>query len=198
MHLVNVVLFLHIFIAILAFGCATLLHTTQVVMRGATSTATLKAWSPVSHRVEPFFPVLALVLFGLGGWLVGLSDGEFSWGDGWVVTSIVGLALMELVGGAVLAPRGKGLHEAIMSAPDGAVDAGLRQKVLDPAVWGAAAFETATALGIVYLMTNKPSGVASALIVAACAIVGALIGAAAARAGVSSQPRPAAAAAPSS
>jgi len=180
MHLVNVVLFLHIFIALAAFGCATLVHVWQGVSKGATSTATLKAWSPVMHRIEPLFPILALILFGLGAWLIGLSDGEFSWGDGWVIASIVGLFAMEAAGGAVLAPGGKKLHAAIMSAPDGPVDASLRALVLDRAVWAVGVFETATALGIVYLMTNKPSGLASALIVAACALVGAAIGAAAA------------------
>jgi hypothetical protein len=181
MHLVNVVLFAHILIAICAFACAGLLHTWQFVSKGATSTATLKAWSPVMHRIEPLFPILALVLFGLGAWLVGLSDGEFSWSDGWVITSVVGLALMEAAGGAVLAPRGKRLHEAIMGAADGPVDAPLRATVLDQAMWAVAFFETATALGIVYLMTNKPSGAASALIVAGCAIGGAALGYASAR-----------------
>lgn len=181
MHLVNVVLFLHIFIAICAFGCATLVHVWQGVSKGATSTATLKAWSPVMHRVEPLFPVLALVLFGLGAWLIGLSDGEFSWSDGWVITSVVGLFLMEAAGGAVLAPNGKKLHEAIMNAPDAPVDASLRALVLDRAVWAVAVFETVTALSIVYLMTNKPSGLASALIVGVSGLVGIAIGAAAAR-----------------
>jgi hypothetical protein len=180
-ELVNVVLFLHIFIALCAFGCAAILHTSQFVSRGATSTSTLKAWSPVAHRVEPLFPVLALILFGLGAWLLGLSDGEFSWGDGWVVTSIVGLAVMEIAGGVVLAPKGKAMHEAIMGAADGPVPESLRAVVLDRAVWAVSFFETTTALGIVYLMTNKPSAVASALIVAACAAAGLAIGTAAAR-----------------
>jgi len=181
MHLINVVLFAHIFIAICAFGCATLLHVWQGVSKGATSTTTLKAWIPVVHRIEPLFPILALVLFGLGGWLVGLSDGEFSWGDGWVVVSIVGLFAMEAAGGAVLAPRGKKVHAAIVNAPDGPVDASLRALVVDRVSWAVASFETTTALGIVFLMTNKPSGVASAIIVAACSLAGLAIGAAAAR-----------------
>jgi hypothetical protein len=80
----------------------------------------------------------------------------------------------------VLAPRGKALHEAIMAAPDGPIDARLRAQVMDRAAWGVAFFETATALGIVYLMTNKPGGAASAIIVAACALAGVAIGVAAA------------------
>ena len=193
MHLVNVVLFAHIFVALAAFGCATLVHVWQAVSKAATSTTTLKAWSPVMHRVEPLFPILALILFGLGAWLIGLSDGEFSWGDGWVIVSVVGLFVMEAAGGAVLAPGGKKLHAAIMSAPDGPVDASLRALVLGRAVWAVAVFETATALGIVFLMTNKPSGLSSALIVAACAVAGAALGAAAAR---EAAPAPLATAAP--
>lgn len=181
MELVNVVLFLHIFIALAAFGCAAILHTSQFVSKNATTTGALKAWSPVVHRVEPLFPVLALILFGLGAWLLGLSDGEFSWGDGWVLTSIIGLAAMEIAGGLVLAPKGKAAHEAIMGAADGPVPAALRAVVLDRAVWAVSFFETTTALGIVYLMTNKPSGLASALIVAASAAVGLGLGAAASR-----------------
>jgi hypothetical protein len=181
MHLFEVVLFAHIFIAICAFGCAAVLHTSQFVMRGATSTTALKAWSPIVHRVEPIFPILALILFGFGAWLLGLSDGEFSWSDGWVISSIVGLAAMEVAGGAVLAPRGKSQHEAIMNAADGPVDATLRAQLLDRAAWSVSFFETSTALGIVFLMTNKPSGVASAIIVAAAALAGLALGAAASR-----------------
>jgi hypothetical protein len=181
MHLADVVLFLHIFIAICAFACAAILHTSQFVSRGATTTGTLKAWAPVAHRVEPLFPILALILFALGAWLLGLSDGEFKWSDGWVIASIVGLFAMEAAGGVVLAPAGKKLHEAIMTAPDGPVDGALRAQVLERTVWAVSFFETATALGIVFLMTNKPSGVASGIIVGACALAGLAIGAAAAR-----------------
>jgi hypothetical protein len=181
MHLVNVILFVHVFIVLCAISIAAILHTAQFVSRGATTTATLKAWSPTAHRIEPLFPVLALVLFGLGAWLVQLSHGEFRWSDGWVITATVGLALMEAVGGAVLAPHGKKQHEAIMAAADGPIDPALRAMVVDPLPWAAAFFETATALGIVWIMINKPNGAASAIIVAAFAIVGALIGVAAAR-----------------
>jgi hypothetical protein len=181
MHLFDVVLFAHIFIAICAFAVAAILHTAQFVARGANSTTTLKAWDPVVHRLEPLFPILALVLFGLGGWLIGLSDGEFNWSNGWVITSVVGLALMEAVGGAVLAPRGKKMSTAIEAAPDGPIDATLRSIVVDPIAFAAAYFETATALGILFLMATKPSAVASALTVAACAAVGVALGLAVAR-----------------
>ncbi|HKC29698.1 MAG TPA: hypothetical protein VKB75_16905 [Jatrophihabitans sp.] len=184
MHLVDVVLFAHILIAICAFAIATVLHVGQLVARGATSTATLKAWNPVNHRVEPLFPILALVLFALGAWLIGLSDGEFAWSDGWVITAAVGLGAMEAVGGAVLAPRGKKAYEAVAAAADGPVDPTLRAIVVDRAAFGAAFFETTTALGILFLMATKPSAAASVAIVVVCAVAGAVLGSALARPGV--------------
>jgi hypothetical protein len=181
MHLINVVLFVHILVAIAAFSVAAILHTAQWVARGATSTATLKAWKPVIHRLEPLFPILALVLFGLGAWLLGLSDGEFRWGDGWVITSIVGLAAMEVVGGALIAPRTKKLIAAITDAADGPVDEPLNAAVMNPVFWATTHFATGVALGIVFLMATKPSGAAAVAIVVIAAALGTALGAAAAR-----------------
>jgi hypothetical protein len=183
MHLIDVVLFAHVTIAIVAFSVAGILHVAQFVMRGATSTTTVKAWDPIAHRLEPLFPVLALVLFGLGAWLVGISDGEFGWSDGWVITAAVGLGVMEAAGGAVLAPHGKRQHAAIVAAPDGPVGADLRAHLTAPLPWAVAFLNTATAIGILFLMATKPNGVASAIIVVACGLAGAALGVAGARGG---------------
>lgn len=72
-HLVDVVLFLHIAVAVLAFGVAGLLLTALSQMRSAQSVAVLRTWQRMSHRVEPWFPILVVVLIGLGAWLIALS-----------------------------------------------------------------------------------------------------------------------------
>jgi hypothetical protein len=180
-HLVDAVLFLHIVVAVAAFGVATVMHTIQWVSRGATSIAQLKAWNPVAHRLEPMFPVLALVLFGLGAWLLGLSDGEFSWSDGWVITAAVGLGVMELAGAVLISKRAKNVFTAIEYAPEGPIGDGVRAVVMNPVLWATSHFETGTAIGILYLMAVKPSAAASVAIVVACAAAGAAVGAAGAR-----------------
>ena len=121
MHLFDVVLFFHIAVAIAAFAIAGILHTAQYATRSAKTVAELRGWIPVTHRLEPLFPILALFLFALGAWLLHLSGGEFTWSDGWVVTAIVTLAVMEALGGAVLAPRGKRRHDVAEGAPDGPI-----------------------------------------------------------------------------
>jgi hypothetical protein len=177
MHLVDVVLFLHIAVAIAAFAIAGILHTAQYATRSARTVAELRGWIPVTHRLEPLFPVLALVLFGLGAWLLHLSGGEFRWSDGWVVTAVVTLAVMELLGGAVLAPRGKRLHAVADHAPDGPISPELRAALPDRAHWVVSHLITAIALGVVFLMAAKPNGWQSAVIVAGVGLVGAALGA---------------------
>lgn len=171
-HGYDVVLFLHIGIAIFTFGVAGVLLTALQQMRTAESVGTLRSWERVSHRIEPWFPILVLVLIVLGGALIGMSHKEFSWGDGWVITAVVGLVIMEGYGGMVLAPNGKKLHAMVESAPDGPVPPEVRAQIMNPLVWIGAWGNTGVAVGILFTMPTKPSGAWSAVIVAVVGAVG--------------------------
>jgi hypothetical protein len=159
--LFDVVLFLHIGVAIVAYAMAGVMHTSlQMVARGRT-VGELRSWGRVMHRVEPLFPVMAVLLLGLGAWLVHLghrTDDAFSFRDGWVLTAIVTLVVVEAMGGAILAPRGKKLTGLIDAAPDGPVTAEIRAGAADPMVWYAAHITTFGFLGVIFLMAAKPTG----------------------------------------
>jgi len=121
---------------------------------------------------------MALLLLGLGVWLVHLghgTDDAFSFKDGWVITAIVTLVVVEAIGGAVLAPRGKKLTGLIDAAPDGPISADVRAGALDPMVWYAAHITTFAFLGVVFLMAAKPEGQWAWLFPAVGAVVGALL-----------------------
>jgi hypothetical protein len=113
-----------------------------------------------------------VALFALGAWLVELSDEEIGWGDGWVLTAIVALVVMEAVGGAVIARHSARLEAAVEAAPDGPVPADVGVLVLDRGIWLGAHFSTAVALGILFLMTVKPSGAASVIVVVVAGLLG--------------------------
>jgi hypothetical protein len=159
--LFGVVLFLHITVALLAFGMAGVMHTAlNVVARGRTVTE-LRAWSAVMHRIEPLFPVMALLLLGLGAWLVHLgahTDDAFSFSTGWILTAIVTLVAIEAAGGAVLAPHGKKLTALINGAPDGPVTEEIVAAARRPLFWDLAHLTTFGFIGVVFLMAAKPSG----------------------------------------
>src|SRR4051794_34699640 len=149
-ELFGVILFLHISVAIVAFAMAGVMHTSLQATARAGTVQELRSWGHVMHRIEPLFPVMALLLLGLGSWLVHLgahTDDAFSFSDGWVITAIVTLVAVEAAGGAILAPRGKKLTALIEGAPDGAVSDEIRGATSDPMVWYAAHVTTFAFLG---------------------------------------------------
>lgn len=177
MHLADVVLFLHIAVAIAAFGVAAVLLTGLAQMRSARKMSALRSWAGIVHRAEPLFPILVVVLIGLGAWLIALSDGEFGWSQGWIIVTLVGLVIMEGFGGAVLAPAGKRLHSLIEAEPDGPVSPELHAAITDPVSWIGGYANTGIATGIVFLMATKPNALISAVVVMAAAALAAGIGA---------------------
>lgn len=176
--LFGVVLFLHISVAIVAFAMAGVMHTSLQAVARAGMVQEMRSWGRVMHRLEPLFPLMALLLLGLGIWLVHLGHGTddgFSFKDGWVVTAIVTLVAVEAMGGAVLAPRGKQFTTMIEHAPDGAVADDLHARAVDPAVWYAAHITTFAFLGVVFLMATKPEGQWAWLFPTVGAVVGVLL-----------------------
>ena len=159
--LFGVILFLHITVAIVAFAMAGVMHTALQATARVGTVQELRSWGRAMHRIEPLFPVMALLLLGLGAWLVHLGahtgDG-FRFSDGWIITAIVTLIAIEALGGAILAPRGKKLTEQIEHASDGPVSAEIRASTTDPMVWYAAHVTTFAFLGVVFLMAAKPTG----------------------------------------
>jgi hypothetical protein len=101
------VLFLHILTAIIAFMMAAIVHAGLPALARARDVREMRSWAAILHRLEPLFPIAALVLLLLGAWLVHLSDGEIHWGDGWLLTSLIALIVVEGVAGAKLAPKAK-------------------------------------------------------------------------------------------
>lgn len=171
----GVVLFLHITVAIVAFAMAGVLHASLQVMGRARRVEEIRTWGVVAHKIEPLFPLMALLLLGLGAWLVHLgqhTDDKFSFSTGWILTGIVTLVVVEAIGGAVLAPRGKKLTELIAAAPDGDVSAEIRQAARDPWFWDMAHLTTFGFLGIVFVMAAKPDGAWAVLFPVVGAVVG--------------------------
>jgi hypothetical protein len=160
-ELAGVILFLHITVAIVAFAMAGVMHTALQSTARAGTAQELRSWGKVMHRIEPLFPIMALLLLGFGIWLVHLgehTDDNFRFSDGWVITAIVTLVAVEAIGGAILAPRGKKLTSMIEEAGDGPVSDELHAATTDPAVWYAAHVTTFAFLGVVFIMASKPSG----------------------------------------
>ena len=173
--LFGVVLFLHITVAIVAFAMAGVLHTSLHVIGRARRVEEARSWGAVAHRLEPLLPVLALVLLGLGAWLVHLgehTDDAFRFTDGWVLTAIISVVVVEAIGGVLLKPRGEKLSALIAAAPDGPLPEEVTRVARDPIFWDMAHLTTFGFFGVVFLMAAKPDGAWSAVYPIAGAAVG--------------------------
>ena len=171
----GVVLFLHITVALAAFAMAGVGHASLQAVARAGTVAEARPWAKAMHRIEPLFPLAALVLLGLGAWLVHLgakTDDHFSFKDGWILTAIIALVLIEAAGGAVLAPHGKKLNGLVLEAPDGPITPEIRAAATNVPFWHVIHLSTFGILGIVFLMATKPSGAWAPVIVVIGVVVG--------------------------
>jgi hypothetical protein len=138
----------------------------------------MRSWAALLHRLEPLFPIAALLLLLLGAWLIHLSKGRIHWGDGWLLTSLISLIVVEAVAGVKLAPKAKAAVKAVEEVADGPVPDSLRRTAgLEPWIWYPSHVATFGFAAVVFLMAARPTGAWSVVIV----IVGALIGVAVAR-----------------
>ena len=159
--LFGVVLFLHITVAIVAFVMAGMFHVGMPSLARARTVADMRPWGAILHRLEPLFPIFALLLLGLGVWLVHLGSktaDQFSFKDGWIITAITTLVVIEAIAGALLAPTAKRLMTLVAEAPDGVPSDEISQLVKSPKIWIPGHMATFGFLGVVFLMATKPSG----------------------------------------
>ena len=185
------VLFLHILTAIVAFMMAAIVHAGLPALARAKDVREMRPWAAILHRLEPLFPIAALLLLGLGAWLVHLSDGEIKFSDGWLLTGLITLVVVEAVAGIKLSPKAKAAVKAVEEAADGPVPESVRQTALEPWIWHPTHVATFGFAAVVFLMAAKPSGAWSPIIV----IIGVLIGLAVSRAQLSALAKAAPAAA---
>lgn len=168
----NVAVFLHVTVVIASFAIAAVLHASLHVLPRAKTSEQMRPFAHLIHRLEPLLPILAIFILGFGMWIVGASHKIWHVKDGWILTALITLIVIEGLAGALLAPHSKKLVAAIEAAPDGTPSAELRKQALDPFIWYLAHIATFGFLGVVFVMFTKPSGGAATLIV----IIGAVLG----------------------
>jgi Predicted integral membrane protein (DUF2269) len=170
----GVAMFLHIALVVLGMMLGGFLQLSLIQSRRAETVAELRPWVPVIRRVEPLLPIVALAVLATGAWLLHLSDGEFTWGQSWIVTSVIALVVAEGVG-ASLNPASHSLTAAITEAPEGPVGPELHQRTVDPVLWFGSHFVTAVFFGVIFVMSAQPEGTwQPAVVVVIAAVIGLL------------------------
>jgi len=157
--LFDVVLFLHITIAISAFFLSGIVHTSEYLVRRSSSAADALRMLKV-QRLAPIFAVLILLLFGLGSWLVYLSGStsdQYSFGDPFVYIALVVLLVALVDGPMILGKHAKALGEALMQSTDGSVTPKARTLMSAPLPSIVSFANTFMVLAVVFNMAVKPN-----------------------------------------
>jgi hypothetical protein len=159
------VLFLHILTVVIAAGFGMVIHTTIMRMRSADRASHALRDAGIIRRIAPVMPLFALALFLTGA---ALTHARWTWGQPWVITSVTGLVLMQVVSFTILKPRLQALGPRLAQAGDAPVAGALAEQLRDRVLWAGSQTQLMLVIAIVFVMVMKPGvlGGAAALIVA--------------------------------
>lgn len=167
------VLFLHLLGVAALFIAIGVDVFSGVLVRRARTVDQLRSFGRMPELVGPVHGIGSLLLIGAGSYMA--SD-RFSFTDGWVLSALVATVAFSILGPAVVAKRGKAIVDGFADAPEGPVTSEMVAAVHDPVLWMLLHGMAATALGILYLMTNKPAGLPSVAVLVVAFGIGAALG----------------------
>jgi hypothetical protein len=173
--LYEVVLSLHIMALGFGFAVAGVAHSTLFRTRAAGTMQQVRERLHLLDKVGPFFGIAALLLIVFGAYMVQnppADRDDIGWDQGWVLTALISLILVEAVGGLVIGRGVKAIIAKLEGVPDGPVSADTRALLADKAVWLASHATTATIVSIIFLMVGKPSTAGAITAVVIGAVVG--------------------------
>jgi ABC-type spermidine/putrescine transport system permease subunit II len=97
-----------------------------------------------------------------------------AWGlqSGWILVALISLILIAPLSTVFIEPRRRSIDRQAKEAPDGTLPLSLEQSTHDPVLLTVIETVTTLLLGIVFLMTNKPSLIVSIIVMAVALVLG--------------------------
>lgn len=169
----GIALFIHLLGVITLFGGIALQQRGAARLRDATTVEEVRLWMGFLRPTGQMMPAALLILLASGLYMTARA---WTVGTPFVAIAIVAILLMAAVGGGVIGRRFAAIGRASAAANDGPIPPELARLVRAPATWIALSAVNGAALGIVWLMTNKPGWGASVGLVAAPAAIAGGIG----------------------
>ena len=169
MSIYTVVLFLHVSGAIGYFAGIGIWLFGMVGLRRAQRVEEVRPLTNLAGQLGPLFGISMLLILATG-----LYMAITAWGlqTGWIDVALVSLILSAPLGTAFIEPRRRAIARLAQEAPDGPLPQALEQRIHDPVLLTALQTVTILLLGIVFLMTNKPSLIVSLIVMAVALALG--------------------------
>jgi hypothetical protein len=173
MDLYGVALFIHILGVISLFGAFVLLQRVGAQVRAAESSEQLKLLMGILRALGNMFTTATVFLLASGLYM---TARVWTFTTSWVVVGIATILMIMVLGSAIPGKRLAAIGAAAGSAPPGPLSDDLRQATRDPQLWMVASMNSTAAMGVIWLMTNKPGWLWSIVIVVVLAAAGAFGG----------------------
>ncbi len=169
MSIYSIILFLHVSGAIGYFvGIGTWLFI-LVGLRRAQRVEQVRALVNLIGLSGPFTGISVLLILATGFYMALTA---WSLQTGWILVALISLVLMASLGTALIEPRRRAIDRLAREAPDGLLPHPLERRTRDPVLLTALQTVTALLLGIVFLMTTKPSLTGSLIVMAVALTLG--------------------------
>jgi len=173
MNTYTIVLFLHVSGAIGYFISMGTWLFGLAALRRAQRVEQVRAITHLVGRLGPLFGISVLLILATGLYM---AITAWSLQTGWIAVALISLILIAPLGTAFIEPRRRAIDQLAREAPDGPLPQELEQRIHDPVLGTALQTVTLLLLGIVFLMTNKPSLIGSLIVMAVALVLGLVSG----------------------
>lgn len=167
----EIALFFHIVGVFGLAGAAVTFWVGMSVLRRIGTIQEMRSWATLAVWADRGFPAASVLVIIAGAYMV---EDIWSWGDGWINTSLIALIIMGAGGGILMTPRVGAIRRAADIAAPGPVPESVRHLVEDPVLWATLHAFTLGLFAIIWNMTTKPGDAESGVIVLLAFIIGAL------------------------
>ena len=162
----SVVLAVHLLALLLAAMASAVALYAALQLRHVTTPPEAARWGRMVASVVPAFPIATVTLLGSGAYM---TQAQWTWHTPWIDAGLTGLGLITVCGSGIEAPRGRLLKHELMTA---GMSARARRLLRDPYAWSAKMTTLTLMVGVVFVMSTKPDGLASAVTIAAAVVAG--------------------------
>jgi hypothetical protein len=159
----DIALFAHLVALLAGTTASAVIALAMRRIRSAATGAEALPWLALCKSTARTFPLAMVVLVATGAYMVHRA---WSWDDGWVDVGLAGVVLLGVLGDRVEGAAAKRIASRLARDPH----APCGDAVRDPLWWTASTVNPALVLGVVFVMTTKPS-LAGAIGVLAVAVV---------------------------
>jgi MFS family permease len=138
-------------------------------MRRAQRVEQVRALTNLAGGLGPLFGISVLLIL-----VTGLYMALTAWSSqtGWIAVALISLILIAPLGTAFIEQRRRSIARLAREAPDGPLPQSLERRIHDPILLTALQTVTILLLGIVFLMTTKPSLIGSLIVMAVALALG--------------------------